>query len=417
MPGPPPLPTHDRTVLAGRFKLLAHLGSVATADEFLAEQVGKNRKVRVKILSKDFRGDHEMMARFKRQAELMSSVDHPAVVKVIDFGADRDGTILVTEDIEGEPMDALLRDGPMEPRRAVNLFSQIAHGLAALHFKGIVHRDIRSENVIIHGTLLGEKAKLIEFGIARMFDPELTDSPDKRFVTGVNEIQSIGTPAYLSPEQARGEPAGPRSDVYSFGVLAYLMLTGQLPFTGDADAQLRHHLQSIPRSPEVVVPALKAHPQLTALVMRCLEKNPVDRFPDGGALAHAIDQIDSAGSGGARPQMVLGRGGRGFFGSVALLLLAVLCGAAPAIAVERPLEHASWAHWLVRFGKPSLALEVLGQAPSAVSPRWLAAKAEALHALERDAEVRALSAEHSASIRSYAPNAIPSPETGEGVTK
>lgn len=399
MAGPPPLPMQEKTVLAGRFKLLAHLGNGGSSEEFLAEQVGKDRKVRVKVLSKDFRGDSEMMARFRRQAELLSSVDHPAVVKVVDFGADRDGTILVTENVEGEPMDALLRNGPMEPRRAVNLFTQIAHGLAALHFKGIVHRDIRSENVIIQESLLGEKAKLTEFGIARMFDPEMTDTAAKAFVTSITDVQSIGTPAYLSPEQARGEPAGPRSDVYSFGVLAYLMLTGQLPFTGDADEQLRHHLQSKPRGLEQVRPELKKHPELCKLVMRCLEKNPVDRFPDGSALAHAIDQIDSAGL-PDRPQMVLEREGRGFFGTLMLLVVSLLLAGAPAIIAERPLQHATWAKWLVKAGRPSLALEVLGDGPQ--EPRWVATKAMALHALKRDSEIDALRAHYCLALENYA---------------
>ncbi len=403
MPGPPPMPTSSRTVMGGRFKLVANLGDSGVAEVFVAEQQPLGQKVQLKVLKKDLRGDAEMMARFRREAELLASVDHPAVVRVLDFGADRDGTILVMEHVDGQPFDTLLRDGPMEPRRAVHLFSQLAHGLGAIHAKGIVHRDLKPENVVITGALMGEQAKLVDFGIARLFDPASGDSPAKRFDSAiVDGAQLIGTPAYLSPEQARGEPATPASDVYSFGVLAYLMLTGRLPFTGDADALMRHHLSSRPPALEAVLPGLARHPQLTAVVMRCLEKNPVDRFENGQALAAAIDQIDSAGL-DERPVMVLARPGPSWSGRLLVLLLSVGAAFAPRIAMERPLAPSTWARWLLRAGRPGLALAALQSAPTASSAQWLAQKARVLHAQGHDEEVRQMMASSCLQILALAP--------------
>ncbi len=403
MAGPPPLPTKGRTVMGGRYRLLAHVGTGSVGEVFHAELVSSGQPVAVKILKDDLRGDAEAMARFRRGAELLATVDHPAIVKVLDHGADADGTMVVMERVEGEPFDHLLREGPMHPRRAVHLFSQVAHGLAALHAKGIVHRDLKPENVVITGGLLGEQAKLLDFGLARLADPEQAATPAQAWVSGVQKAgRTVGTPAYAAPEQVRGEPGDARSDVYSFGVLAYLMLTGRLPFTGDADQLLQHHLSSQPAPMTSVLPGLARHAALCAVVMKCLEKNPLDRFQDGAALAAAIDLIDSGGL-EERPVMVLERPSSGWGGRLMLLVLSLLLALAPRLALERPLEHATWARWLLRAGRPGLALEVLGGAPSATEPRWIAAKAVALHQQGHDEQVRALMAGACRQILSYAP--------------
>ncbi len=167
-----------------------------------------------------------MSERFKREARLLSSVEHPAVVRVIDFGQSHDATCLVMEFAEGETLLQALATAPLTPERGRRVLLQLAEGLAAIHSKGIIHRDLKPENVVLTPGPRGEQARLLDFGIAKLVQPD----PDAKGLSQVGVV--LGTPEYLSPEQAMGIPLDARSDVYSLGVLAYRMLSGALPFTG-----------------------------------------------------------------------------------------------------------------------------------------------------------------------------------------
>jgi len=290
----------DRLVLGGRFKLIRHLGGGGMAEVFLAEQVSLGRPVALKVLKRDLSAQPSMAERFRREAQLISTVDHPSVVRVIDFETNkRDGTVLVLELAEGDTLEQTLRMGPFEPRRAIRILLQLAEGLAAVHEKGIIHRDLKPQNIIITPGPRGEQARLLDFGIARLLDIEGELPAPARLKLGTDSDpfmsvpgQAVGTPAYVAPEQAMAQPVDTRTDVYTFGVVAFRMLAGRLPFEGpDARQYLEQHVGDAPPPLETVAPQVAAFPLLVKLVMQALEKKAADRPKDGAALVDALRSV------------------------------------------------------------------------------------------------------------------------------
>jgi serine/threonine protein kinase, bacterial len=278
----------DSLVLEGRFRVLRPIGSGGMGEVYLGEQVSLGRKVAIKVLHHDLHLQPGMAERFKREARLLSAVEHPAVVRIIDFGESGDAACLVMELVEGESLFELLRGGPLPLERALPVLHQLAEGLAAIHDKGIIHRDIKPENVFLTPTARGEQARLLDFGIARLIEPEADSN-----VSQVGVV--LGTPEYLSPEQAIGARVDARSDLYCFGVLAYRVLSGRLPFDGpDPRRYIAQHANAAPLPLDRAAPWLSLLPTLVALVMRLLEKNPDNRFQNAHALADALAEIASS---------------------------------------------------------------------------------------------------------------------------
>ena len=267
-------------------------------EVYLGEQVSLGRKVAIKVLHADLMMHRSMIERFKREARLLSALDHPAVVRIIDFGETQVGACLVMEYVEGENLYDMIQTGAMEPGRALPLLYQLAEGLAAIHDKGIIHRDLKPENVLLTRGPRGEQARLLDFGIARMVEQD-ADS-------GLSQVGLVvGTPEYLSPEQAVGAPVDTRSDVYSFGVLAYRVLSGQLPFRGPGATQYVAQHASAPPLPLIeAAPTLAGHPALVALVMQLLRKDPANRLPHANALVEALGAV-AAESPGLAPSLAL----------------------------------------------------------------------------------------------------------------
>lgn len=262
-------------------------------EVYLGEQVSLGRKVAIKVLHADLMVHPSMIERFKREARLLSAVDHPAVVHVIDYGQAEVGACLVMEYVEGENLYDVLQAGTMAPSRALPLLYQLAEGLAAIHDKGIIHRDIKPENVLLTKGLRGEQARLLDFGIARLVEPDTASN-----LSQVGLV--VGTPEYLSPEQAVGAPVDPRSDLYSFGVLAYRVLSGQLPFPGPGPTQyVAQHAAAPPQPLIEAAPTLAGHAALVSLVMRLLQKDPAQRLPHANALVDALGALAAAGAQGA----------------------------------------------------------------------------------------------------------------------
>jgi serine/threonine protein kinase len=277
----PPL-SPDSLVLEGRFRVIRPLGAGGMGEVYLCEQVSLGRKVAIKVLHHDLHMQPGMAERFKREARLLSAVEHPAVVRIIDFGESDDSACLVMELVEGVSLHEALTHGPLAPARALAVLHQLAEGLAAIHDKGIIHRDIKPENVFLTPTPKGEQARLLDFGIARLVEPDADSA-----VSQVGVV--LGTPEYLSPEQAIGARVDARSDLYCLGVLAYRILSGRLPFEGPSPRQfVAQHANATPLSLDRAAPALSINPGLVALVMRLLEKDPANRFQSAQVLAEAL---------------------------------------------------------------------------------------------------------------------------------
>ncbi|HEY6932308.1 MAG TPA: serine/threonine-protein kinase [Marmoricola sp.] len=238
-----------------------------------------SREVALKILRPEFAGDPVFRERFAAEARHAASLQHPGIAAVFDFGElppDADGSgarpYLVMELVDGKPLSQLLRDRPrMDPEVARDLVGQAAEALAAAHASGLVHRDVKPANLLV--TPAGQ-VKVTDFGIARAADA----------VALTRTGQLLGTPQYLSPEQAAGGAATAASDVYALGVVLFECLTGRRPFRGDTPVgtALAHLHQPVPELPDDV-PA-----GLAAITRRALAKDPAERYPDAGSLAAAL---------------------------------------------------------------------------------------------------------------------------------
>lgn len=292
-------------LLGDRFKVVKLLGGGGMGEVYLAEQLSLGRKVALKVLRSEMGAVHGMGERFKREALLLSSVDHPSVVRIIDFGESNGAACLVMDLVEGDTLEAILRDGPLAPPRVQVLLRQLAEGLAAVHARGIVHRDLKPQNVIVCEGPLGEQARLLDFGIARLTEGEGPGGG----VTQAGIV--IGTPEYLSPEQAVAGKFDDRSDLYSLGILAYYMLSAKLPLPGPSAREYIIQHATMPARPLLeVAPQLSPYPTLVGLVMQCLEKRPEDRPRSAAAIAQALAGVPSpSGPIEVTPSMVLAGSG------------------------------------------------------------------------------------------------------------
>lgn len=357
------------SVLGGRYRLLQRLGQGGHAEVFLAEQVSLQRKVALKIISRARPAQPDAAARFKREALIHSSIDHPAVVRILDFETDGpEGTVVVLEYVDGRRLDEVIASRSVPVEEAGRLLLQLAEGLAAIHGKGVVHRDFKAENVMVTAT---SQARILDFGLARFFDAAPIEGDGRAFVTGGELI--AGTPAYLAPEQFRGAPATPRSDVYSFGVTAHFLLSGRLPFPGpDVGDYVAQHTHQAPPSLRGRVPDV-----LAAFVERCLEKEPSKCPADGMSLAAQLFAMQPQLAAPPPPK----RAGRAPL-TASLIVLSLVIASAPFFAVERDV-----ARWWLRLGQPRRALDAL-------EPGDLATQALALEALGLHGELRELLARH-----------------------
>ena len=261
------------TVLGGRYELGPRIGSGGMADVFRGTDVRLGRDVAVKVLRADLARDPSFQARFRREAQAAASLNASTIVPVFDTGTDDSGVpYIVMEFVDGRTLrEVLTEEGRLLPQRALEVTADVCAALQAAHAAGIVHRDIKPGNVMLNRA--GD-VKVMDFGIARA-------AADSSAMTQTAAV--IGTAAYLSPEQARGEHVDARSDLYSTGCLLYELITGGPPFTGDSPVAVAYqHVREDPTPPSAYDETLST--EVDAVVLKAMAKNPANRYQSAGEM-------------------------------------------------------------------------------------------------------------------------------------
>jgi serine/threonine protein kinase len=263
-------------VVDGRYRLLERVGTGGAASVYRATDLRLGRDVALKVLHRGLIRDHELVERFRREAESAASLNHRHIVAIYDRGEWDDTHYIAMEYVAGRSLKSILREeAPLEHARAIDLTVQILRAAGAMHSRGIVHRDLKPQNAIVDGD---GRLKVIDFGIAWVGTSDLTE-------TGA----IFGSVHYLSPEQAAGTEISGASDIYSVGVVLYEMLAGRRPFRGETAVTVAlKHIMEPPTPPTAFNSAVT--PALESAVMRALEKDPKRRFADADTFVEALTE-------------------------------------------------------------------------------------------------------------------------------
>jgi eukaryotic-like serine/threonine-protein kinase len=276
-------------VFGERYEVEAPLGAGGMAEVWRGHDRVLNRTVAIKTLLPQFARDASFVDRFRREAQAAARLNHPGIVSVYDSGTDGDTPYIVMQYIEGRTLGDFLGEGKtLPPAQAAKIAQDIAEALGVAHAHGVIHRDIKPANVMI--TREG-KVLVMDFGIAR-----LISGPE----TAPQTSAVLGTASYLSPEQAQGQSVDARSDIYALGVVLYEMLTGRPPFTGDSPMAIAYkQVNATPPAPSSANPEVP--PELDAVVMRALSKNPANRYQTGQEFADDLERARTGGQVMATP--------------------------------------------------------------------------------------------------------------------
>jgi serine/threonine-protein kinase len=284
-------------LFGGRYRVLALLGDGGMARVYLALDDRLGRSVALKTLHAHHATDPEMVARFTQEARLAARLSHPHIISIYDVGEADGGTpFLVMEYVQGETLKQLIRrEAPLPPERATALLAQVASALDAAHHQGIVHRDVKLENIVLTST---GQVKVGDFGIARAL-ASTSEATSKLTTTGT----VWGSVPYLAPEVAQGQPATASSDLYAAAIVFFELVTGRLPFEGEtAVAVALQRITQAPPLPSSLNPALS--PALDAVLLRALDRTPQQRYPSGAALAAALEHAEGAATSVSTPPHV-----------------------------------------------------------------------------------------------------------------
>ena len=268
----------------GPYQLLSQIGQGGSGDVYLAVDTRLDRKVALKLMAADFTGDTERISRFRQEARTTSTLNHPNIVTIFEIGEADNRHYIATEYVEGETLRARLASHFLETKETLSIATQLVDALAAAHDAGIIHRDIKPENIIVRRDGL---VKVLDFGIAKLTSPNANAHAD-HLTTRTGMV--LGTAAYMSPEQARGQKVDHRTDIFSVGVLLFEMLSGQKPFEGEtwSDVMAAVLVKEPPRL-DSIAPQVSA--ALRRIVERCLEKTPEKRFQSAGDLGFALREF------------------------------------------------------------------------------------------------------------------------------
>jgi Tol biopolymer transport system component len=335
----------------GPYEVLGPLGAGGMGEVYRARDGRLGRDVAVKVLPEHLTEDAEALARFELEARAVAALSHPNIRGIHDVGREGEVVFAVMELLDGESLRARLARGPVAPRKAAEIAGAVARGLAAAHEKGIVHRDVKSENVFV--TRDG-RVKVLDFGLARRTGPLAGEGAGAGALTSPGLV--VGTPATMAPELVKGDPTDHRADLFGLGCVLYEMLAGISPFQRDSAREtMAAVLRDDPREVRSVRPETPA--ELARLVHRCLEKSPDERFQSARDLAFALESV-AAGSLPSSAEQVLPAprrrlGAAAFAGG--LLLGAAAAGlAAKALLPKAPeLPTVRWLTYSGRDASPA----------------------------------------------------------------
>ncbi|WP_437492797.1 protein kinase [Sorangium sp. So ce1014] len=288
--------------IAGRFRVTGFIGEGAMAAVYRGVQDGEPRDVAIKIMHPQLLGDETFMTRFYREAKAASRLRHPNTVQILDSGVEGHLPYIVMELVSGQDLfEVLLAERRLSEARAVRILIGIADALAAAHARAIVHRDLKPENVMILRDPADpsvERVKVLDFGIAKMVEGGTRagdDGPNSAPISVWGSVTTVGmvvgTPAYMSPEQCRGDAVDGRSDVYACGILLFLLVTGRLPFppTSLVWEVAMDHLRKQPPAPSLFLPQI--HPALEAIILTALAKWPSQRQQGARELSEELERL------------------------------------------------------------------------------------------------------------------------------
>ena len=277
----------------GPYEIVAKIGAGGMGEVFRARDSRLSRDVAIKILPFHYASSDDRLSRFEQEARATGALNHPNIVSIHDFGSHEGSPYVVTELLEGETLRAKLKSGPLAPRKALDYGVQMARGLAAAHEKGIIHRDVKPENIFL--TRDG-RLKILDFGLAKVSSDLSYSANDSTVATlraPTNPGVVMGTVGYMSPEQVRGLPVDHRSDVFSFGSVLYEMLTGEQAFRGDSAVEVMNAiLKDEPVEPSSFVGSLP--PGVDRVLHHCLEKQADSRFQSASDLAFDLEALSLA---------------------------------------------------------------------------------------------------------------------------
>jgi predicted Ser/Thr protein kinase len=332
-------------LIADRYELEKLVGSGGMSNVFRAHDRLLERTVALKILHEQYTRDEDYVERFRREARAVAQLAHPNIVTVIDRGEQDGRQYIVFEYVDGQNLKEMTRTGPLDVEYAIRLVLQVAHALSFAHARGLVHRDVKPQNVLLNED---GQAKVTDFGIARSLD-----------VHGVTQTGTVlGTSDYIAPEQARGQKVDPKTDIYSLGAVLYELLTGEVPFSGDNFvAVAMRHVNEPP--PSVLERRPDAPVRLDLAIKRAMAKEPADRYKSMdefcAELEACLRELDGRGDEGAtmivppapKPRAARPRERRVPVVPLLLLLLAAALVAGGAYLLSRggnganPLAHAA----------------------------------------------------------------------------
>lgn len=293
------------STLGNRYRLLEAIGEGGMGRVYRAAELATGKSVAIKLLHAEFVGDDQVVQRFEREAKVMTELSHPHIAKVIELGEWNGRLFLAMELLAGKTLaDVIARDarrsgGRLTLKRTLAIIRPVLDALDYAHARGVVHRDLKPENIMViagRGLYTRESVKLLDFGIAK-----LGDRSGKTTQKLTQQGFVMGTPDYMSPEQAVGQEADVRSDLYSCGVILYQMLTGHRPFEADSNVDvLVMHLNTSPKPLRDVANGAWIPHAVEGVVLRALAKRPAERFQSARELRQALEQAVVIGYGNTR---------------------------------------------------------------------------------------------------------------------